>query len=119
MDCWGDLIFGWINGAIDFRKRKSENDKNPSRRPRLRWWNSVVKDAVKIKPAVFRPPSDFEDVSDWLFNQVAPSLAMQFIGRSQKGEEFLDLILQLIRDGEKRLQDRHHWMITKYVAACR
>ena len=119
IDGWGDIIFGWINGSIDFRKRKDDNDKDPGRRPRLRWWDKIVKDAVSLKPAVFRPPNCFQDVSDWLFNQVAPSLAMQFVGRSRKGEEFLDFILQLIRDGEKRLQDKHHWMITKYVAACR
>ena len=119
LDSWGDIIFGWINGSIDFRKRKDENDKDPGRRPRLRWWEKVMKEAVNIKPAVFRPPSCFQDVSDWLFHQVAPSLAMQFVGRSKTGEDFLDFILQLIKDGESRLQDRHHWMITKYVAGCR
>ena len=71
---WGELIGGWISGAIDFRRRRGEKDKNPGRRRRLGWWAKIVKGFAQIKPGRTYTPDSIEKVKACLVKQVAPSL---------------------------------------------
>ena len=115
---WGNIIKSWINGAIDFRKRKHENDKNPGRRPRLRWWEKIMKDAVVIKPAVFRPAPSFDKLKFWIKSQVAPSLALIFNALYKHDgldDEFWQYFWDILADGNERLRDKHHWIYDQYI----
>ena len=107
--CWGDVIGGWISGAIDFRDTKGENDKNPGRRKRLEWWAKLVDRFEKLKPSTIYKPDSLDKVKLWLQKQVAPSLAV--LVYKMKGEKFWDYFWSLVYDGESRFKEKHWYLI--------
>lgn len=111
---WGKLIGDWISGAIDFRDRQGENDKNPGRRKRLSWWKRIVDQFDKIKPDVEYEIASLDKIEKWMFSQVAPSLAVLFyaVGGAEDWEKFEILIWQLLFNGESRFKEKHKWLIS-------
>ncbi len=120
---WGELIGAWISGAIDFRRRQGEKDKNPGKRRRLGWWAKIVKGFAQIKPGRTYTPDSIEKVKAWLVKQVAPSLAVmahRMWGEAKEGEdqlrefmygEFVEFMMELLVNGESRFKDKHHYLI--------
>ena len=119
---WGELIGAWISGAIDFRRRQGEKDKNPGKRRRLGWWAKIVKGFAQIKPGREYTPDSIEKVKAWLVKQVAPSLAVmahRMWGEAKEEDqlrefmygEFVEFLLELLVNGESRFKDKHHYLI--------
>ena len=106
--CWGDLIGGWISGAIDFRMRKNEKDKNPGRRPRLLWWDMIIQALPKIKPSREYKSDSLHKLKSWFIKQVAPSLAI-FIYVMK--DDFWDFFWSCVYDGEARFREKHRYLI--------
>lgn len=105
---WGELIRNWIFGAIDFRARRGKEDKNPGRRKRLSWWAKIMKNAVPMKPGrLYKPPS-IQSLKAWLKHQVSPSLVVL---KERNEVQFWAFILEMIKDGETRLREKHRWLI--------
>ena len=111
---WGQLIKGWIVGAIDFMHRKHDNDKNPGRCERYEFWENIVDDAVEIKASKTYPHQDIERIQAWFKRQVAPSLVvlLEVLGKTDL-QNFWDFFWELIADGEARLRQKHRWLIAK------
>ena len=114
--CWGDLIGGWISGAIDFRKRQGEKDKNPGRRKRLRWWARLVKNFPQLKPSREYKPDSLDKLKAWFVKQVAPSVAvfiyaMHDSSLAEPDRDFWDFFWSAVVDGESRFRDKHHYLI--------
>ena len=114
--CWGDLIGGWISGAIDFRKRQGENDKNPGRRRRLGWWARLVKNFPQLKPSRDYKPGSLDKLKAWFVKQVAPSVAVFIHAMYDPSLEdpfvdFWDFFWSSVDDGESRFRDKHHYLI--------
>ena len=108
---WGYVIGSWISGGIDFRNRRGEKDKNPGRRPRLKWWSRIVEQFDKIKPDVEYEIKSIEKLEKWMFRQVAPTLAVIFNCYLADWEKFEIFIWQLLFDGESRFREKHKWLI--------
>ena len=114
--CWGDLIGGWISGAIDFVERKGEKDKNPGRRKRLEWWANLVDRFPKLKPSREYKPDTLEKVKAWFVKQVAPSLAVLLYAMNNPESEdvdgeFWNFFWDAVYDGESRFREKHWYLI--------
>ena len=110
--CWGELIGAWISGAIDFRKRRGENDKNPGRRKRLAWWDRLVKNFSQLKASRDYKPDSLDKVKKWMTKQVAPSLAvLMTVMQENDCEQFWFFFWDLIEDGLKRFRDKHRYLV--------
>lgn len=110
--CWGDIILGWISGAIDFRRRRDKNDRDPSNRPRLPWWKKFVSNATPLKPSSVYKVDSLERIAVWLFHQVAPSLCTMMKGLNKRGSNsFSDFFDELMKNGESRLREKHKYLI--------
>lgn len=110
--CWGDIILGWISGAIDFRRRKDKDDTDPGRRPRLPWWKKFVSDAVPLKPSFEYKPDSLERIKNWFHSQIAPSLCVLMNGLGKEDvKNFWDFFWEVVIDGESRLKDKHRYLI--------
>ena len=102
---WGEIFIGWISGAIDFRKRQGEEDKNPARRQRVSWWKKIVDGVEKIKPDIEYASQSLDKTINWVYKQVAPILAALSVGL---GSEFME---EVIKDGKTRFKEKHYWLI--------
>ena len=112
VDDWGEIIRGYILGAIDFRKRKDENDKNPKRAPRLRWWKwFATEDALVIVPDGVHRVSSYESKKKFL-ERIAPTIAcvMNAMVKAEGIEQYETWRWTNIFDGEERMNE-HHWYI--------
>ncbi len=97
----------FITGAVDFG---TESSGYWSSFVRADWWESLRSESggfrkVNLEP--FQPC--FERSLDWLYNQVAPTLAIAFHGYSPM--EFQELINDLVENGYQRLKPHHHNII--------
>ncbi len=109
VECWSQLWKAALNGAINFIRRRGENDKNPGRRERYEWWDLIVGDSLEFKPSrQFKEPT-VERVVTWFYKQVAPSLAVLMWIMSD--EEFWTFFWHLVFYGESRFKEKHHWLI--------
>ena len=114
--CWGEVIGGWISGAIDFRKRKGEKDKNPGRRKRLEWWASLIEKFPKMKPSREYKNSDLESLKEWFVKQVSPSVAVFMCAMNnpksaEPDEEFWKFFWDAVADGASRFREKHYYLI--------
>ncbi len=112
---WGKIIGGWIAGAVDFRRRQGENDKNPGRRRRLSWWAKLVGNFEGLKPARTYNISSIEGLLNWVRHQVAPSLAvfMHCFGKEDM-DLFWKYFYECIFEGESRFKEKHWYLIQSY-----
>ena len=113
---WGEVIGGWISGAVDFRKRKGEKDKNPGRRKRLDWWAALIDNFPRIKPSREYKKSDLESLKKWFVKQVSPSLAVFMCAMNDpKSEEpdgeFWKFFWDAVADGASRFRQKHYYLI--------
>lgn len=105
---WGQLIGGWISGAVDFVQRNGDEDKNPGRRPRLVWWDRLVSCFCKLVPSRIYRSDSLDKLKAWVFNQVAPSLAvLKYVLK----DDFWAFFWACIYYGESRFRDKHRYLI--------
>ena len=109
VECWSQLWKAALNGAINFIKRRGENDKNPGRRERYKFWDLIVGDSLEFKPSREYKEPTVERVVTWFYKQVAPSLAVLMWIMSD--EEFWTFFWHLVFHGESRFKEKHHWLI--------
>ena len=107
--CWGDVVRGWISGAVDFVKRRGEKDKNPGRRKRYDWWQRIVGHDIQLKPKKEENEPSLDRIKTWFHKQVAPSLAVLMWTMSD--EDFWFFFWNLVFEGESRFREKHYWMI--------
>ena len=99
----------FITGAVDFGHESSGYWASFSR---ANWWESLRSQSggsrkVKLKP--FQPC--FERSLNWLYDQVAPTLAIASHGYGPI--EFDHLIKDLVEQGSQRLKPYHHSIINE------
>ena len=97
----------FITGAVDFG---IESSGYWSSFVRANWWESLRSEAGgfrKINLEPFQPC--FERSLAWLYNQVAPTLAIASYGYGS--QEFQQLINDLVENGYQRLKPHHHNII--------
>ena len=105
---WGNIIKGWISGAIDFIYRQGKDDKNPQRRTRYSWWDYYVGDAVKLRPGRSYKDKTIETIKLWWYHQIAPSLAVLITVLGKEDiKDFIDFLLSVALDGYNRFNDKH------------
>ena len=109
VDYWHELWGAWLNGSVDFVKRRGEKDKNPVRRERYKWWDLIVADYVKIKPTKEYKEPTVKLMVNWVYKQVAPILAV--LMWIMYDEEFWVFFWHLVFEGESRFKEKHHWLI--------
>ena len=93
----------FLVGAVDFGHQSGKYWHSFSR---FNWWESLRQDSqgtLKITLPSFKPC--FERSESWLYNQVAPTLAVAFHGYGPQA--FKQLIKDLVSDGGKRLRPYH------------
>ncbi|MGB5594303.1 MAG: replication initiation factor domain-containing protein [Crocosphaera sp.] len=93
----------FLTGAVDFGYQTNKSWDSFSR---FNWWESLRQESqgsLKIVLPTFNPC--FERAEAWLYNQVAPTLAVAFHGYGTKG--FNQLLEDLVLDGTKRLKPYH------------
>lgn len=106
--CWGEIIRGYINGAIDFKKRNSLDDKNPGRRDRPRWWKFMHDNALVIVPDVPYKISSLEKIKKWV-RFIAPTLATLYLGMNKRYGDgaFDDWFCEVLAIGENNMRTKH------------
>lgn len=98
-----DSLGSFVTGAVDFGFCSSDWYHSFKR---VNWWESLriaSKGARKIQLPSYEPC--YEKSEDWLYSQVAPTLAVGFHGYGAKG--FSSLLFDLITEGTKRLKSYH------------
>ena len=118
---WGQIIKGWIAGAIDFIHRRGEKDKDPGRRKRYEFWEKIIGDAAELKVDREYNAKSIETIKEWFFKQVAPSLAtlMNALIGAGTCQDFWDFFWILAFDGEERMREKHHYMVQRFLNAAR
>lgn len=94
------LLASFVTGAVDFGFYGSSSSHSFKR---VDWWESLrvaAKGAKKIELPDYE--SCYQKSEDWLYTQVAPTLAVGFHGYGVKG--FSALLFDLITEGTKRLK---------------
>ena len=104
-DSWKSIFLGWISGAVDFRERQGDDDKNPGRRDRLSFWDDFISGFDKIKPVFNYPPKLIDDVKEFLL-YIAPTISTVFRSFSRPSD--FDLWFgELLEHGFSRMSERH------------
>jgi len=105
---WGEIIKSWICSSIDFRERQGEDDKYPSLRPRLDFWEWFAEGTFRIEPDIPYKISTIEGKIKFL-KRIAPTIALVVNAILKKGS-YDDLIYELFAlcfDGEARFTKYH------------
>ena len=98
-----DSLGSFVTGAVDFGYCSSSSYDSFKR---ASWWKSLrtaSRGAKKIQLPDYEPC--YEKSEDWLYNQVAPTLAVGFHGYGVKA--FSLFLFDLITEGTKRLKSYH------------
>lgn len=86
-----------LRAFIDFRDRSAAG--RPDCCPLLEWWAELVGDAGRSCVCIPRAARTLEQVEDWVFSQVAPSLAMLHDAHQQ---DWTRLIKRFVSEGRER-----------------
>lgn len=105
----GRILRGVLKHYLRFAVRGK--DKTKSRWKTAHFWDRFIKDVEPIRlTEKAEMEASVEKRIDWLYKQVAPTLAM--VLKAQEGE--MTEIYRIIRDGEKRLGPKEKVMIREY-----
>jgi hypothetical protein len=100
-----------VVGSIHFMKRTHE--KNISRMPVLRWWQSIInKIGFGIRHTVKAVKTTYEQKKSWVNRQVSTTLAM--FAHIMGMEDFYAWMQAQLKDGQVRLTDYHYAFIDHY-----
>lgn len=110
VECWGQLIAGWIKDAIKFVDRSVSE--RVDRCPMLPWWEALLGAFERLSLSVHKPEPVLEKVKRWVKKQVAPSLSMVLEYCHRTGEDWFEWIGEIIADGDARLSDKHYALIS-------
>ncbi len=97
------LLPSFVTGAVDFGFYGSSSSHSFKR---VNWWESLriaSKGAIKIQLPNYEPC--YEKSEEWLYSQVAPTLAVGFHGYGV--QIFSRFLFDLITEGTKRLKSYH------------
>ena len=103
----GSLTKGIINNY--FRIVEPGKDKNKSRWKTKKYWTKIIDSTEKIKLSRIKEEKTIDETKEWLMKQLAPTIASTVI--ADEGD--LDFIVELIKDGQKRMKPKHYKMIEK------
>ena len=103
----GEVALGILNKNIRF-VRKEHTDSNISRRPNVRWWQNFISEVQKLKFSLKAPDRTIEKAKTWFNHSVSPTLAAIY---QADPNTFNSWLLQMRKDGEDRLNDKHKMMI--------
>lgn len=95
------VVAGLIRGYLDFRQPTADQTK--TRWPSFSWWQKFLDYASRCTLGLPKIKRTIEDVKDWLFRQVAPSLAL--VVEAEYG--CVDSVYKLIDSGRSRFKERH------------
>jgi phage replication initiation protein len=105
---FGTLFFEVLNNYM--RVTDKGNDTNRSRWKNCEMWDRFIEAVSKLKLTLRKAMTKIEDSYIWVKKSVAPTLHMLF--KASGGD--LDTILELIKDGGKRLSKKHIMMLQEY-----
>lgn len=88
-----------------------------------KWWRDLTGDLQKVWLRLEKKIPTIQSAQDWIYEQVAPSLAMILLAKQKKkispdGEITYDLLselLKIVKTGQRRLKEKHRNMIDKYT----
>jgi len=103
----GSIALGVLKYYLMFLS-PSKNDSNKRRWNTIKWWDKFLTDIEALSLSVKAPDRTIERAFNWASNQLAPTLATleQAYG--------VDLLLQLLDEGKKRMNKNHIMMLKNY-----
>ncbi len=102
-----DSLGRFLTGSVDFGYQKNSSW---SSFQRFDWWESLRIDSQGSQKIILPPFKPcFERTERWLYDRVAPTLAVAFLGYGSQG--FCSLIEDLILSGTSRLKPYHQQWI--------
>ena len=108
----GLLIRGVLNHYIRFLEPNPHSKNQQKRRwDTAPWWEKVIHDVGKIKLSQRKADRSIEDMQDWIFKQISPTLAT--ILEATEGD--MDWLVNVIVRGSSRLKNKHKQAITQYM----
>lgn len=113
LNCLPTIIHGYIVGAVDFRDRQGERDKNPGRRERLEFYKWFADDVPEIVVSLPYKVKHVDKLIAW-FELIAPSfyVVMTVLITRLGTEGFDEWFWKMVFNGEKRLNSRHKYLIS-------
>ena len=103
----GQVALGILNKNIRF-VQKNHSDNRVRRRPNVRWWDTYIGKVEKLKFSLKAPDRTIEKAKTWFNHSVSPTLAAIY---QADPVAFNSWLLQMRKDGEERLNDKHKMMI--------
>lgn len=108
----GLLIRGVLNHYIRFLEPNPDSKNQQKRRwDTAPWWEKVIDDVGKIKLSQRKADRSIEDMQDWIFKQISPTLAT--ILEATEGD--MDWLVNVIVRGSSRLKNKHKQAINQYL----
>lgn len=107
----GKLCVNLIWGMIDF---KDENpfDDNKSRWNTSVFWEKFLQASSKLKLSIPKNPKTLDDSKEWIWEAVAPTLAMIVLAREdEKGDTGYDFIVDCLVKGAERMSKAQQMML--------
>lgn len=108
----GLLIRGVLNQYIRFVE-PNPNSKNQQKRrwETALWWEDIIDGVGKIKLSQKKADRRIEDMQNWVFKQISPTLAT--ILEATEGD--MDWLIKVIVSGSGRLKNKHKQAIHQYM----
>lgn len=97
----GEVVAGVLRNYLTFRDLSTATRKSRCRISS--WWDTFLGHVDALRLAIAKVPLTMERALAWLDRQVAPTLALAYLGASS-GKM---LLADLVEDGRRRLRPRH------------
>lgn len=101
------MLFGQIMNNYIRIVQPDKKNKNKSRWKNKKYWDKIITETERIQLSVIKKERTLDDMKGWMEKQVSATVATIVLAEGGS----VDYLYDLIKDGEKKLKDKHKQII--------